>query len=506
MALSLSAQAGWVLSATLIVGAAQAQIRPSGPMPVTRDASVVLDQDAAAARQPLSNTGEAVYAAARPRLLQIRTLVGGSGSQSSIGSGFLVSRDGLAVTNYHVVSQYALEPTAYRLQSVAADGATSDVRLLAIDVIHDLAVVQLQPTQPGADPKSKAGKPSFGSWYEFSPRVLKGDLPKGERLFAMGNPLDLGFTIVEGTYNGLVTKSYEDRIHFSGAINAGMSGGPVVTSDGKVVGINVAKRLGGDLVSFLVPAKFAAVLVERARNAQEPAKAGSKDDVKAAHKDRAEHASESLTRDDGSVDVAQVRSEIARQLLTWQEGLFKALDERGIGSQKLGPYDVANAEAPWMSCWAQTNVGQNPAPKALWNRQSCSIESQIFIAGNLTTGELDYQHTHVRTQALNPFQFAHFLSGQFQPPYMPGTGGKRMTAQRCHEDVLAATDRRPQQRLLLCSRAYRDFDGLYDFSVTSVTQDKPREAMLSQLTLRGVAWTQGLAFVRRFVEATRWAQ
>src|SRR5215469_9443181 len=65
---------------------------------------------------------EALYAAARPRLVQIRTLVTSAGRQASIGSGFLVGADGLALTNYHVVSQFALEPKTYRLEYEAADG------------------------------------------------------------------------------------------------------------------------------------------------------------------------------------------------------------------------------------------------------------------------------------------------------------------------------------------------------------------------------------------------
>ena len=115
---------------------------------------------------------------------------------------------------------------------------------MAIDVANDLALVRVDHhDQP---------------FFEFDERAVHGELPKGERLYSMGNPLDLGFTIVEGTYNGLVDRSYNERVHFSGALNPGMSGGPTVTAEGLVVGINVAKRMGGELVSFLVPARFAA--------------------------------------------------------------------------------------------------------------------------------------------------------------------------------------------------------------------------------------------------------
>src|ERR1051326_1921394 len=86
-----------------------------------------------------ASAAEHVYAAARPRLLQIRTLVAAADRQSSIGSGFLVSADGLAITNYHVVSQYALEPGTYRLEYAAADNSRGEVKLLAIDVGNELA-------------------------------------------------------------------------------------------------------------------------------------------------------------------------------------------------------------------------------------------------------------------------------------------------------------------------------------------------------------------------------
>src|SRR5258706_14801188 len=148
----------------------------------------------------LSPAAERVYEMAKPRILQIRTLLQAAGRQSSLGSGFLVSAEGLAITNYHVVSRFALDPKTYRLEYLAPDGGKGSLKLLAIDVPHDLAVVQIE----------RSGMPFF----EFDPRALEGKLPKGERIYAMGNPLDLGFTIIEGTYNGLVDKSYDERIHF----------------------------------------------------------------------------------------------------------------------------------------------------------------------------------------------------------------------------------------------------------------------------------------------------
>ncbi|MFY0577534.1 trypsin-like peptidase domain-containing protein [Cystobacter fuscus] len=119
------------------------------------------------------------------------------------------------------------------------------VRVVDVDVVHDLAVIQQDA--PVKD------------WFELAAT----EPPQGARLYAMGNPHDLGTTIVEGTYNGLVQDALYDKVHFSGAINPGMSGGPTVTSEGRVVGVNVATL--GNQLGFLVPVVHARALVERAR-------------------------------------------------------------------------------------------------------------------------------------------------------------------------------------------------------------------------------------------------
>lgn len=407
----------------------------------------------------LSSSAERVYDIARPKLLQIRTLVAQTGRQSSIGSGFVVSTDGLAITNYHVVSQYALEPQSYRLEYTAVDGNHGALTLLAFDLANDLAVVKLDKTS--------------GAFLSFDERALSGGLPHGERLYSMGNPLDLGFTITEGTYNGLVGRSYNERIHFSGAMNPGMSGGPTVTSEGRVAGINVAKRLGGELVGFLVPAGFAATLLERARHS-EPLPQG------------------------------EFRAEIGRQLTAWQTGFYTAMDQRGFRDSAFGPYRAPESEAPWFNCWGRTNEGQRPKPRAAVSTTSCNSDTGVFIANDLVTGGVQFSHSYYHSVDLNAFQFAAFLSGQ-RDRYGWGGSRKWYTRERCEEEFVQAGGGLPM-RVVWCARAYREFAGLFDVRLTAVTQDQNDEALVSRLTLSGITFDNAISLTRRFLDAVTWKQ
>jgi hypothetical protein len=402
---------------------------------------------------------EAVYASAPPRLLQIRTLVAGAGQQTSNGSAFLVTADGLAITNYHVVSQVVLEPNTYRLEYTAADGTHGDVRLLGVDLPNDLAIVRID----------KHDAPFFA----FDPAAVRGDVPKGERLYAMGNPLELGFTIVEGTYNGLVEHSYTDRIHFTGALNPGMSGGPAVTADGAVVGVNVATRRGGQLISFLVPARFAEALLDRVRE-------------------------QKVTPD--------FRAEIGRQVTDERRALYKSLREQGFRPTALGPYRGAETAAPWFNCWAQTNASVVPKPRFAMNSTSCVSETNLFVASDLNTGNIQIYHSYVRSTELNQFQFATYLA-QLSQNRLQGGGPYRKwyTPERCHEDFVgsAVASDRPALRVMWCAQAYREFEGLYDVALVAVTQDDGAEALVSRLSMQAVGYDDAMDIGRRFLDAVR---
>jgi hypothetical protein len=410
---------------------------------------------------PISSEAEKIYSDARERLLQIRTLVINTGQQSTLGSGFFVSADGLAITNYHVVSQYAVDPQTYNLQYAAPDGSSGALTLIAVDVVNDLALL-----------RADTGGRKF---FEFEPIPSSPQSLKGKRLFALGNPLDIGFTIVEGTYNGLVDHSYNERIHFTGAINAGMSGGPAVTAGGKVVGINVAKSVNNELVSFLVPAKFAVALLDRAR------------------------AGKPLV-------LANTRQDIGRQLDGWQSGLYGMLLQQSANYAIYGSYKVLDGKMPWFNCWSSTNAGDTPKPLAVQNTTSCLLETDLFFENDLRTGVINISYTYAKNGSLNKFQFSKFVERYHSISPLDDYKGQYYTKRYCHENFIAPdpAGHRPPLEAVWCAQAYRDYDDITDVSLTAVTQDSDSEALIARISMKGVSYGNALAMADRFLGAIQW--
>ncbi len=234
----------------------------------------------------------------------------------------------------------------------------------------------------------------------------------------------------------------------------------------------------------LSPARFAAALLARARDAAAPA-------------------------------PTTFRAEIGAQLASRQDGLYGALARAGFRASAFGPYEAGESAAPWLSCWGHTNAGQTPKPRATVDSTSCTSGTQLFIANDLSTGLVQLTHSYVRSVDLNAFQFAAFLAQQAQPG-STGWSRKWQTPQRCHEDFLAADSAsdsggatapaHPTIHALWCARAYRAFANLYDVSVTAITEESGGEALISRLSLRGVDFDNAMALSRRFLEAVRWTR
>jgi len=436
---------------------------PGAPVPPSRapvtPAPAASDVPEARAREDaadLSASARRIYETARPRLLQVRTLLRDQDSQASVGSGSLVGPGGLILTNYHVVSQVALEPQRYRLNYQMADGQKGALQLVAFDVVHDLALVRM--AQPAAD---------VGDRGMIVFRSADQPLAQGERIFSLGNPLDVGFAVVEGTYNGLVERSFLPQILFSGALNPGMSGGPVVDDHGRVVGVNVATRRDGQNVSFLVPAQFAQALVAR----------GS--------------AAKPIT--------GNVEAEVARQLLEHQQALtarFMALPWR---ETKHSQYGVPVPQEEFMRCWGSSTPTE--AKGLQFERSDCEMDNAIFISQSLRTGYLSVRHEVYDGHKLGPLRFAEEYSESFQNESM-GRRTRDLTAPKCKEDFVENAGL--PMRTVMCLRAYRRLPGLYNVAVLTTSVDAATGGVQGRFDAYGVSFTNALLLARHYLQGFTW--
>ena len=171
--------------------------------------------------------------------------------QNSLGSGVILSADGIVVSNYHVVGQ------ATDIRVVLADRREFNATVLLGDQESDLAILKLDGA---ADLPHLALRDSDGV------RV-------GELVLAIGNPFGVGQTVTSGIVSGLArsgTATGNARGYFlqtDAAINPGNSGGALIDVNGDLIGINtsILTRSGGSNgIGFAIPANLVAQFVEQA--------------------------------------------------------------------------------------------------------------------------------------------------------------------------------------------------------------------------------------------------
>lgn len=164
--------------------------------------------------------------------------------ENSLGSGVIVSADGLVVSNYHLVGQ------ATEIRVVLADRREYGAKVLLADRESDLAVLRLE----GA-----GDLPAL-------PMRNSDEVEVGELVLAIGNPFGVGQSVTFGIIGatgraGLGLSTFENFIQTDATIHPGNSGGALVNAEGRLVGINSAvysQQGGGSLgIGFAIPAAVA---------------------------------------------------------------------------------------------------------------------------------------------------------------------------------------------------------------------------------------------------------
>jgi len=406
---------------------------------------------------------EKLYSEYRGSLYQIRLIEKSSNSKAGLGSGFQISPDGLVATNYHVVAEAVANPDKYQLEYLSVDGARGKLALLDIDVVNDLAL--LRQDKPG---------PEYLQLAKDTPK-------KGETIVSLGNPLDLGMTLIPGTYNGIASGSFYDRIHFAGSINPGMSGGPAINTRGQVVGINVATA--GNQVSFLVPVEKLVSLLKHFRE------------------------------EGNALDLQKVTHQ---QLLANQQRIIDSVLNADWQKRALGEARVVGEIVPAIQCWGNTQDDEDNPVKRI--DKGCTGQDVIFLADDFNTGRVEYEFFWLEADDLLASRFYAEYEQQMGSFY-PGNdaGEDNVTNFRCQQAFTSqerdggapATkpegDREPVvARTSYCVRRYKDFPDLYDVFFLSLSVDQKNRALVSHFTLSGFTRESAAAFTEKFTSEIQW--
>ena len=395
---------------------------------------------------------EQVFEQFSSRVVKIEVEEEGSAAKSSIGSGFYVTAEGHVITNYHVISELVHHPDRYTARALESEDDASSLRLLDVDVTHDLALLKAENFS--------------GSFFALAPV----DPPQGLRLYSLGHPLDLGLNIVEGTYNGFLQHAFDKRINFSGSLNPGMSGGPAITAGGEVVGVNVASA--GEQVSFLVPVSWAVTLLETAT------------------------ASDFQTRD-------PLLDQVQDQLLEWQELYLAEILRDDPPTVELGPFELPTRPTSFFNCWGDS-TRDTSTPYETVDHQ-CSTDDYVYVTPGLTSGRAWFYHRLITSDELNPFQFAALYTEDFAGTYHRMGGGEdEVTRFRCNTGTVEQGSL--TLKTVFCLRRYRRLQGVYDAVFKAAVVGKPLTGLETALFLSGVSYENATSAVRWYLRAVSWAE
>jgi len=168
--------------------------------------------------------------------------------ENSLGSGVIVSSQGLILTNHHVIE------AADEIEVALADGRTMPARVVGTDPETDLAVLKVDVKDLPAITLARSEKVNVG-----------------DVVLAIGNPFGVGQTVTQGIIsalgrNHLGINTFENFIQTDAPINPGNSGGALIDTEGNLVGVNSAiySRSGGSMgIGFAIPVSLAKQVMEQ---------------------------------------------------------------------------------------------------------------------------------------------------------------------------------------------------------------------------------------------------
>jgi serine protease Do len=368
----------------------------------------------------------ALFKKVSPAILTVRVGFDESSPKRSYGTGFALYNNGIVATNFHVIEEAVFNPNTYKI-FVEREGFVAKASVLRIDPVNDLALLDT------------AFKP------EIVPELSEETLAKGDKVFAMGIPKDLGVGIAEGNFGGEIQFGPYRELVLSLPFNNGMTGGPVLNAKGKVVGVNLARVRDAQNISFAIPS----ALLNRLR--QSPP-----------------------------------NLELAPHLRATQDSFLSLLRAQ---AEKISHTEYrSQAPLKGLNCWRDKNSLANL--KRL-DSQSCQTRFSFSVEG-ASLGFVEMWHIELENRekeelaAYKHLDYAFNREFAFLARYKKDTQRTRVFTEHDCVDGNVTNSSGVPLKSSVCMAAYKKYEGFYDALVRVMTIDpKSKRPLLVALRLAG---------------------
>ncbi len=400
-----------------------------------------------------------VFSRFAPAVAKVEVVEVLSSAPQSVGTAFFVEPS-LLVSNFHVVRDAIYDPSSFHLRVILGEGEVvlENAQVLAVDPVHDLSIIQVEHTS------------------DLTLAFATQSIAVGEELYSLGHPADLRTAVVEGIYNGVVEHSASPRFHFTGSINPGMSGGPTLTRDGAVVGINVSTA--GNQLSFLIPGAAAVELLGEAK---------------------------ANPRADRDALIAQ----IGERLLQFQEQFYAKILSEPLPTTTIGSLQVPSGPAEQFDCSASPHDTDDEPYEVI--EYNCYTEDRVLLGPDGSYSLINLETMYVASEDLGAWRFTALVNSWYEPVVAWETPeAEAATDYGCRRDNVEAASGLVV-KVVFCARRHARYDGVLDVFIRTVVVGEGREAggreaVVGTYRATAVSFANATRFLARLVEAHAWVQ
>jgi len=380
-------------------------------------------------------SAQSAFQRLRPSVVEVRVEVKGNRGTAAGASGFGAFRPDLVVTNYHVVTEALYEPDQHRIAVLTMGSERIEARILALDVINDLALLQLDKPLGVAMLPLRSSRPA-----------------EGEAGFSMGKPGGFEVGIVTGTFNGTTNEAPKTLLVFSGAINRGMSGGPMLDARGQVVGINVATSARHQLVGMAVPAEALLKLYKGLEGNQPP-------------------------------DKQRLLEQVVSQAVLFGQHQVRAMESSPAPERALGPFIVRgdfNKDNP-----CRTEHSADTSRPYVELEQVCNAGAGVSLMPGRSAGRMYSESVWLSSSSLSPWQMSNLLERRLNGTRELPETQRGTPPWKCRQQSMQTPEALP---LLVhaCRRPLKHLTGLHDYRFRYTPKLPGTDALLVSLDLTGM--------------------